>query len=127
MLIGELVQKTGFSKDTIRYYEKTGLLNPREIVRRENNYKDYSEVILRHLLLIKWTKPLGFTLREAKEFLLLDEEGRVNCDTIGDSLQKKAWQISEKIRELQAIQRKLNELEADCTGDCLQTLKKGFA
>jgi MerR family transcriptional regulator, copper efflux regulator len=64
MLIGELAKKTELSKDTIRFYQKIGLI--RHIGRQssQNNYKQYDSTTVERLKLIKRAKELGFTLNE---------------------------------------------------------------
>src|SRR4051812_9455160 len=69
MLIGEVSKQTGLSKDTIRYYEKSGLLKREQKARRRNHYKEYSELDLKILFFIQLTKEYGFTLNEIKDFL----------------------------------------------------------
>ncbi len=68
MLISELAQKTGVSKDTIRFYEKVGLLDPSERC-EENNYRWYGDEVVERLAFIKQGKALGFTLGEIKEVI----------------------------------------------------------
>src|SRR5436305_15184129 len=70
MKIHELAQKTGLTAPTIRFYEKKGLLDTRHVRRGENNYRDYCEEAVVHLLMIKEVQAAGFTLAEFKE---LDE------------------------------------------------------
>jgi MerR family transcriptional regulator, copper efflux regulator len=72
MKISELVRKTGLTAHTIRFYEKEGLLDTRHVRRGENNYRDYCEEAVEHLLIIKEVQAAGFTLAEFKE---LDEVG----------------------------------------------------
>ena len=65
MQIGQLCRTTGMTKDTIRFYEKIGLLPP--VKRKPNGYKDYPESIIEQIKLLKHAKELGFTLNEIKE------------------------------------------------------------
>jgi len=70
MLIGQLSRRTGFSKDTIRYYEKIGLI---ELPRKRqigNSYKDYPDELVQLLNAIRKYKELGFTLEEIRELLV---------------------------------------------------------
>jgi len=69
MLIGEISLKTGLSRDTIRYYEKIGLIKINKRQRRDNNYKEYSAEIIERLEIIKRAKYLGFSLQEIKELI----------------------------------------------------------
>lgn len=71
MLIGQLSKLTGFSRDTIRYYEKIGLIELPRRRRADNNYKDYPEEVAHTLLAIRKYKELGFTLEEIRELLVL--------------------------------------------------------
>ena len=69
MLIQEVVQRTGLSRDTIRYYEKIGLIRTSRKQRRDNNYKEYNEEIIERLLIVKRAKNLGFSLKEIKDLI----------------------------------------------------------
>src|SRR3989338_1716476 len=69
MLIGELSKRTGLTKDTIRFYEKQGLIPEARKIHTFNNYKEYTEETLNRLLTIKKVKSFGFTLNESAELL----------------------------------------------------------
>lgn len=71
MLIGELSAKTGLSRDTIRFYEKQGLIKVSRGQRRDNNYKEYPEEVVDRLLTVKRLKGLGFTLNESGDLLAM--------------------------------------------------------
>lgn len=73
MLISELSKKTGLSKDTIRFYEKMGLIAASDRQAGSRIYKKYSVETIERLLMINQGKGLGFTLNEIKQ--LLDEWG----------------------------------------------------
>jgi DNA-binding transcriptional MerR regulator len=103
MLIGELSRLTGFSRDTIRFYEKEGLIKLGRKQRRANNYKDYPEEILRKLLIIKRLKGFGFTLNESSDLIALIEENMASCSTVNGKVESKVQIIDEKIKELQQI------------------------
>lgn len=64
MKIRELADKTGVSIDTIRFYEKKGLLDEHHVQRQANNYRDYNNQAIDRLWLIQQAKRLGFTLSE---------------------------------------------------------------
>jgi MerR family Zn(II)-responsive transcriptional regulator of zntA len=66
MQIGELAQRVGVSPDTIRFYEKQGLLDDSLYSRHANNYRMYGEAAVERVLLIKQAKRFGFTLRELR-------------------------------------------------------------
>ena len=119
MLIGELSEKTGFSRDTIRYYEKEGLIAVGRKERRENNYKEYSAETLKRLLTIKIIKGFGFTLNETAEFLELLEANRATCDNVAEKALKKIELINTKIKELEELKTLVSMSIASCKTCCI--------
>ncbi len=103
MLIGELAKKSGLSIDTIRFYEKKGLIDSELIKRRSNNYRDYSEVSLERLMLIQHAKRLGFTLIEIQEWIKDFESDQLTIDQKQSILGRKLEQIEERIEELKIM------------------------
>src|SRR5947199_9509071 len=110
MLIGELSKKSGFSKDTIRFYEKKGLIEVNGKCRMENNYKNYSDAILKRLLAIKKIKEFGFTLEETKGMMILFEEGVLEAKRGMRYVQRKINLIDRKIEELKVMKSKLQQI-----------------
>jgi len=105
MLIGELSKRTGLSRDTIRFYEKQGLIKIGRRERRVNNYKEYPDAVLRHLLLFKKIKSYGFTLNESSEIISLLDANLASCDRISKAADHKISTIDKKIEELMALKR----------------------
>jgi len=103
MLIGELSKLTGFSRHTIRFYEKVGIFKLGRKHRQANNYKDYPEYVLRKLLIIKKLKGFGLTLNESAELLAMIEENQASCIAVAEKVNEKVKLIDEKIEELQQI------------------------
>ncbi|MBD2020176.1 MerR family transcriptional regulator [Leptolyngbya sp. FACHB-36] len=109
MLIGELAEKSGLPVDTIRFYEKKGLIGSALIRRRSNNYREYSDTSLERLLLIQQGKRLGFTLAEIQE-LIKDLESDQLTDTKKKSIiLQKIEQIDERIEQLKTMRVYLSE------------------
>lgn len=100
MQIGQLCRTTGMTKDTIRFYEKIGLLPP--VKRKPNGYKDYPESIIEQLKLLKHAKELGFTLNEIKELAALFFSKQLEITDINGYLKIKVQEIDDKIFKLQA-------------------------
>ena len=117
MLIGELSKRTGFSHDTIRFYEKKGLIDVNKKERRENNYKEYPETVFERLVLIKTVKELGFTLNEIDEFISAWGEESASCSNLTNHLTDKINRVDEQIKLLQAIKSKLNTSLEKCLSD----------
>ncbi len=118
MLIGELSGKTGLSRDTIRFYEKQGLISVARKERRFNNYKEYSEETLQRLLSVKLIKSFGFTLNEAADLLAMIEMNEATCNNVADKIEKKVKLLDEKIKELKKIKLLLLNGMKNCPGVC---------
>ena len=112
MLIGEIVTKTGFSKDTIRFYEKQGLIKREK--RRDNNYKEYSDETLARLLQIKHIKSFGFTLTETAELVEMIEENKASCTNVLKRVENKMTIIDQKIKELKEIKKVMADMLKNC-------------
>lgn len=107
MLIGELSRRTGLSRDTIRFYEKQGLVSVAHKARRENNYKEYSEETVTRLNVIRHLKNFGFTLREVAGLLELIEAKEATCTIVSEVITQKVELLDNKIRELLALRHQL--------------------
>jgi len=123
MQIGAIAKQSGFSKDTLRYYEKIGLITLNKKLRGENNYRIYDGSILQRLTTIKQLKQIGFTLKEIKDLLRKGELDMISCATVGTIVQPKLAKIEQQILELQTQQAKLLRLMQLCDGDCMTTLQ----
>jgi len=110
MLIGELAQKSGLTRDTIRFYEKIGLIAMNCGERLENNYKNYPDAVLKRLLAIRKIKEFGFTLEETRGIIVLFEEGVLEPKRGMCYVQRKITLVERKIAELQAIKSKLEQI-----------------
>lgn len=118
MRIGELCAKAGLPRDTVRYYERQGLLEKIPQPNLSNNYKVYSAVDLQRLKMIKHAKMLGFTLSEIAEVLTVWIEDKFSVEQKRSSLERKLIQIEEKeqaLMELRAgIIHALNKVGQPC-------------
>ena len=112
MLIGELASKTGFSRDTIRYYETLGLIRPD--FRRESRYREYSDMAVSTLRFIRNVKNLGFTLSEIKEMIEAFNDATYSCEMAAVVAASKIRKIDQKIEELKAFKINLGKLINTC-------------
>jgi len=120
MLIGELSRRTGLSRDTIRFYEKQGLIKVGRRERRVNNYKEYSDAILRRLLLFNKIKSYGFTLNESAEIISLLDANLATCDRISKTADQKVSVIDKKISELKTLRKLLKNSIESCNKGCYE-------
>lgn len=117
MLIGELVEKSGMTKDTIRFYERKGLIALEGKSRRENNYKEYSEGVLNKLLLIRQLKEMGFTLNEIDTFFELWKEEDASCKNLKFTIENKITQVHQQLKKLSELKEKLSLSLVRCNND----------
>lgn len=114
MLIGELSKTCGLSRDTIRFYEKQGLITLGKKERRFNNYKEYSEGVLKRLVSIRQLKAFGFTLNEICELLEMLEMNEATCENLSNKIDEKILLINQKIKELKVIRKQLQDGKRNC-------------
>src|ERR1700748_2812626 len=107
MLIGELAKASGFSKDTIRYYEKIGLIILCKRDRRDNNYKDYPADILQTLKAIRNLKNLGFTLEEIREIIVRQQMDALDKATTFKIIEQKIIHLDMQIDKLLLYKHRL--------------------
>ncbi len=111
MTIGQLSKETGFTIETIRYYESIGVLPKPK--RREAGYRNYSGDSVSRLGFIKRAKELDFTLSEIKTLL-----GSVQCDDFCSLTKGKLVEVKQKIEFYQKLQQRLSKLLNSCSEDC---------
>lgn len=121
MKIGEVAKRSGTGIETIRFYEREGLLLEPE--RRPSGYRQYDESTVERLEYIRRAKELGFTLAEIKELLELSFVNQSCCDHIRQRADAKIADIEGKIRSLQLMKRSLGKIVERCrktnsTDDC---------
>jgi MerR family transcriptional regulator, copper efflux regulator len=107
MLMGELAKKTGLSKDTIRFYEKMGLITAQELQAGSRIYKEFGEEAVYRLELIQRGKVLGFTLSEIRRSLDGWVDGTLPVSEMIKVIEQKQTEIAEKIQQLSEIQADL--------------------
>ncbi|MFQ5655167.1 MAG: MerR family DNA-binding protein [Planctomycetota bacterium] len=111
---GELAKRCDVNFETVRYYEREGLI-PRPS-RSASNYRLYSEDTVHRIHFIKRAQGLGFTLSEIKELLSLRARPRAKCADVLERAEAKIHDIDEKIRTLKAMRRALLKLKSECHG-----------
>jgi Hg(II)-responsive transcriptional regulator len=110
--IGQLARRAGVGIDTIRYYERNGLLAPRG--RLASGYRRYGEMELARLRFIRRAQKLGFTLREIESLLGLS--AKQDVAQVRSSAAAKLADVDERIADLQRMRTGLAELVAACPG-----------
>lgn len=112
---GELAKRTGCNIETIRYYERIGLLP--DPPRSANGFRSYEERHLTRLTFIRRARELGFTLEEVKDLLRLVDGGHYTCAQVQELALRHADEIQRKINDLHRMQGALKEMAAQCSGE----------
>jgi MerR family copper efflux transcriptional regulator len=102
MRIGELEQKSGASRHTLRYYESLGLLS---VQRHDNNYREYSARSLLDIAFIQQAQGMGFSLNEIGEILQAQRDQQIDCAQGALLVGKKLLEVEAKIANLQGMRR----------------------
>lgn len=111
--IGEIAQRTGVHIETVRYYEKVGLLPPPP--RTEGGHRLYADDHLKRLIFIRRSRELGFTLDEIRNLLSLVKGGYA-CGEVQKAAVDHLRIIRRKIADLRRMERTLAETAARCEG-----------
>ncbi|MBO9662188.1 heavy metal-responsive transcriptional regulator [Dokdonella sp.] len=114
MKIGQLAQRSGVGIDTVRYYEREGLL-PKPS-RLASGYRSYDLGDLKRLRFVRRGKALGFTLPEIRELLALSQHGDEDMASMKAAAQQKLADVERRLEELARIRDGLNALIEACPG-----------
>lgn len=113
--IGQLSKLTGISTDTLRYYEKYGLITPS--TRTSSGYRLYNDASVKEIAFIIRAKRVGFTLSDIEQLLTLNaEKDSHTCQELKSFTEKKLLDIEQKLIELQDIKTSLEALYQTCCG-----------
>lgn len=112
MRIGEVAERAGCNIQTLRYYERRGLLSPP--ARTRAGYRDYPSDTPRVIRFIKRAQDLGFTLQEVEELLKLRRGQTRHRGEVRSLAETKMRDVEDKIARLEAIRRALGGLVESC-------------
>ncbi|MBI3649852.1 MAG: heavy metal-responsive transcriptional regulator [Acidobacteria bacterium] len=107
---GELARLAGVSADTLRHYERRGLLAPR---RSRNGYREYSLPMLERVRVIRRAIACGFTIDELAKIFRAKDQGGAPCRQVRQLAQTKLTDVERQLRELEAVRDNLSSMLAD--------------
>ncbi|MXO68384.1 heavy metal-responsive transcriptional regulator [Pelagerythrobacter marinus] len=120
MRIGELARATGTSVETIRYYEREGIIPAAD--RADNNYRDYSPEHLATLTFVRRARGLGFSMAQVRALLALSADADTPCADVDRMVQSQIEEVDRRIGDLEAMRAQLSGMLAACggrrIGDC---------
>ncbi len=112
MKIGELAAASDTAVETVRYYERAGLLPAP--ARTASNYRCYGSDHLARLQFIRYCRGLDMSLDEIRVLLRLKDSPLENCADVNAVLDQHIGHVTRRIRELRALEKELRELRAQC-------------
>lgn len=114
LTIGQVAKASGVGVETIRFYEREGLIA--EPSRRASGYRQYSFEAVRRIRFVRRAKELGFTLREIGELLSLRAQSAEPQPEVRAIAEAKVANINERIKDLERIRAVLETLSQSCCG-----------
>ncbi len=112
--IGQVARLAGVGVQTIRYYEREGLIE--EPPRSESGYRQHSPETVVRIRFIRHAKELGFSLKEIKELLSLRADSSASCTDVRERASAKVSEIEAKMQSLARMREILLRLTETCTG-----------
>jgi Hg(II)-responsive transcriptional regulator len=114
LTISQLAKQAQVNVETIRYYERRGLLSAP--ARRASGYRQYSQQDVACLRFIRHAKTLGFSLNEIADLLVLRVDPDITCQDVRKRAERKLTEVDAKIRLLEGMMVALQRLIAACSG-----------
>lgn len=112
MTIGQLGRATGTAVETVRYYEKIGLLP--KAARTAGNYRSYGSAEVDRLGFIRKARDLGFSIEQVRALLSLSDERDRDCDDVDRIAKQHLAEVDRKIADLTALRRELSTVIEQC-------------
>jgi DNA-binding transcriptional MerR regulator len=121
MKIGEIANRAGVTVDTIRFYERVGVLPPP--ARTESGYRDYRPDVVERIRLTRELQAIGFTLNDAVDALAAHDAGGATCESERWRLQAVLDRVDARLAELTALRTRIVVAQEACaSGHCVLTL-----
>ena len=114
LTIGKVARGAGLAIDTVRYYEREGLLQ--KPARTSSGYRQYSADAVARLRFIRQAKELGFSLSEIRELLALKVAPGKSCADVRTHAEHKIADVDRRIASLKRVRRALSKLASACSG-----------
>lgn len=115
LTIGKAARAAGVGVETIRFYERRGLIKQPPKPDRAG-YRDYSADTVRRIQFIRQAQQIGFSLREIQELLSLRADPSADCSDVREKAAAKVEEVNRKIAELEKVRAALEEVIAVCPG-----------
>ncbi len=115
MKIGDMACDVRCSIQTIRFYERKGLLPA--LTRTEGNYRVYDDEALARLVFIRQCRTLDISIEEIRQLLMIRASPQHSCEGISKLINAHLIQVEQRISELQALHKALRQMAESCSAD----------
>ena len=112
--IGELSKRTGVNIETVRYYERIGLMP--DPLRTRGGHRVFDDEQVKRLTFIARSRRLGFSLKEIRTLMSLVDQGNYSCDEVNALTLRHLDKVRAKIADLQRLAKTLEQISAKCDG-----------
>lgn len=113
--IGELAEQAGVGVETVRFYERKGLI--KQPPRPRSGFRRYDEAVADRIRFIRQAQELGFTLSDIKQLLTLRVDPRTSCADVRQKAEAKIAEIDEKLAVLRRMRGALVDITNTCSGE----------
>jgi MerR family transcriptional regulator, copper efflux regulator len=113
--IGKVAKQTGLSIDTIRFYQRIGLV--KQPVRSEGGFRLFTETEIRDLVFVQKAQALGFSLTEIKQLTVLNQQNGHACSQVRGLLTSKLRDVRQKVGQLLRLEGELKKALGKCNRD----------
>jgi len=114
--IGQIASQSGVSVDTVRYYERVGVLPPAD--RRPSGYREYTPETVERIQLTRELQSIGFTLGEVVDALAAHDAGGATCESERWRLDATLARVDAKLAELNALRGRIEDARQACATGC---------
>lgn len=121
MHIGQLAARSGTPIQTVRYYERIGLMPPPP--RGASGYREYRQEHLERILFLRRCRELGFSIRETSDLVGYAEHPGQSCTAVTKLAQRRLAEVQKELAELRRQESRLDALIAACTNGCIAECK----
>tara|TARA_A100001518_G_C1226012_1_gene74872 strand:- start:4334 stop:4783 length:450 start_codon:yes stop_codon:yes gene_type:complete len=119
--IGELARRASCKPETVRYYERIGLL--REAARTEGGQRRYGAAAVRRLTFIRHARDFGFSVEAVRELLAMSDRPDMPCDEVDTLAKHHLEEVESRLQRLSALRDELKRMVSQCAGGKVQSCR----
>lgn len=119
--IGELARRAGCKPETVRYYERVGLVD--EAIRTEGGQRRYGEAAVRRLIFIRHARDFGFSVEAVRELLTMSDRPDMSCQEVDAIATHHLEEVESRLQRLEALRDELRRMVGQCAGGKVESCR----